>query len=275
MKKNSFVALDFEYLIRGRHDTPCQLGMVVVADDVVIERWGTLIHVPDDIEGELSPGNGITREMMLHAPLFEDVISRIEIQCRGYELVAHNASTEQAVLSKTCERYGIQTWLTETTWHDTRTLMCGKSLEDACAELDIPLTHHHDALADAEACARIYSKVIGQGIKEPAVRVHSPRTPHRQKQVILPPPTTSSEVNDLILAGKNVVVTGTFRYYNEDREKLKEQLRSIEANVQSGIRKNTDILIVGDYGTTGWDKLEKAKKLGIRIVYETDIIALL
>ena len=72
-KKQSFVAIDFEYLIQGRHDTPCQVGLVKVVNNVVVLRYATLIYVPESIGGELAYGNGITREMVADAPTLVEI----------------------------------------------------------------------------------------------------------------------------------------------------------------------------------------------------------
>lgn len=270
----TFIAIDFEYLILGRQDTPCQLGVVVVVDGIIIERWGTLIHVPSNIKGELSPGNGITRDMVVHAPTFEEVIKRIDTLYHGYELVGHNISTEQNVLRKTFKRYGINSWLSNATWHDTCSLMHGKSLSNACAELGIPLSHHHDALADAEACAQIFMKITGCELKESTVRVPIKENRKHKNHTFIAPTYSSFERNEIVLTGKNVVLTGTFNNF-PNRNVLKERLQSIGANVQSNIRKNTNILIVGDHGTTGWGKCQKANEQGVLIVSEHNIIPLL
>lgn len=269
----TFIVIDFEYLIQGRQDTPCQLGLVAVIDDVIVERWSTLIYVPAGIEGNLSYGNGITREMVVHAPQFKDVIERIDKLYKGFELVSHNASTEQSVLRKACKLYGIHSWIIDASWHDTCLLMHGKSLSDSCKELGIPLTHHHDALADAEACACVYNKLCGHNIKVPIVRTYNRR---KENAPVMPSPmpVKTTRIN---LIGKNVVVTGTFKSYpsQEERETLKEKLRSVGVNIQQDVRKSTEILIIGDLGTTGWRKCQKAEEQGILILSESDIISYL
>ncbi|MDZ5762166.1 DNA ligase [Candidatus Cyrtobacter comes] len=64
------------------------------------------------------------------------------------------------------------------------------------------------------------------------------------------------------LYGKKVVITGTFSI---SRDKLTEIIKNNGAKIMAGISSNTDMLIVG---MSPGSKLEKAKKLGIRIVDE-------
>lgn len=269
--KESFVAIDFEYLIQGRQDTPCQVGTVKVIDGVITERYGTLIHVSDDIEGELSYGNGITRDMLKFAPSFEKVLSRIEEMASGATLVAHNASTEREVIRKTCELMGISSPLNSKEFVDTCKLMGGKGLADSCAELGITLDHHHDALADAEACARIYMKVKGREMEEHPVREYKPKSPVQPQEVIAAPQHSSAPI---VLDGAKVVLTGTFAHY-DNRENLIPLLKSAGATVTKSISGATTLIVVGDNGTTGWAKIEKAKEQGIPIISEKDLLSVL
>jgi DNA ligase (NAD+) len=62
-------------------------------------------------------------------------------------------------------------------------------------------------------------------------------------------------------AGKVVVLTGTLLHYS--RSKAEEIIRNLGGKTANSVSKNTDILIVGDNPGA---KLDKAKKLGIRII---------
>ena len=73
------------------------------------------------------------------------------------------------------------------------------------------------------------------------------------------------------LAGRNIVVSGTFREHSRDR--LKELIEAHGGKVQSGVAANTDFIIAGD--KMGPTKLQKAKKLGIRLVSEEEFIGMI
>lgn len=263
------LAIDFEYLVKGRLDSPCQVGAVKVVDGIISERYGTLIYT--DVEGELSYGNSITREMLKWAPSFADVMEHIHKMASGATLVAHNASTEREVIRKTCELMGISSPLNSKEFVDTRKLMGGKGLADSCAELGITLDHHHDALADAEACARIYMKVKGREIEEHPVREYKPKSPVQPQEVIAAPQHSSAPI---VLDGAKVVLTGTFAHY-DNRDELIPLLKSAGATVTKSISGATTLIVVGGYGTTGWAKIEKAKEQGIPIISEKDLLELL
>ncbi len=68
------------------------------------------------------------------------------------------------------------------------------------------------------------------------------------------------------LAGKTVVITGTFGDY--DRNELKARLTSLGAKVTGSVSKNTDILCAGE---NAGSKLDKARELGVEVWDETKV----
>jgi DNA ligase (NAD+) len=71
------------------------------------------------------------------------------------------------------------------------------------------------------------------------------------------------------LAGKTLVITGTL---SRPRDQIKAELESLGAKVTGGISKNTDYLLAGEEAGT---KLAKALDLGIPVIGEADLAALL
>ena len=70
--------------------------------------------------------------------------------------------------------------------------------------------------------------------------------------------------------GKTVVITGTLA--GMSRDEAQEKLRQAGANVTSSVSKKTDYLIVGE---DAGSKLEKAQKLGVKILAEKEFLELL
>lgn len=267
---NAIVGMDFEYLITGRQDTPCQVGLVLIVEDVIMLRYSSLIHVPESIEGTLSYGNGITREMVKNAPSFADVIKVMESICEGATIVAHNKSTEMSVIKKACELYQIKSWLTTAAIEDTCKLMGGKGLQDCCEQYNIPL-HHHDALSDAEACARLYIISLGKEVVEEHVRIFGKRAKETCTGDVYKP-ISSDQVenkNTPFFGGVKTVVSGTFDNF-PDRGKLKELLQSLGADVDTTVTKRTQIFVAGK--DCGSKKMEKVEAYGIRIMKEDEVM---
>lgn len=267
---NAIVGMDFEYLITGRQDTPCQVGLVLIVEDVIMLRYSSLIHVPESIEGTLSYGNGITREMVKNAPSFADVIKVMESICKGATIVAHNKSTEVSVLKKACELHQVESWLTTATIKDTCKLMGGKGLQECCEQYNIPL-HHHDALSDAEACARLYIISQGKEVVEEHVRIFGKRAKETCTGDVYKP-ISSDQVenkNTPFFGGVKTVVSGTFDNF-PDRGKLKELLQSLGADVDTTVTKRTQIFVAGK--DCGPKKMEKVEAYGIRIINEKELM---
>jgi len=79
------------------------------------------------------------------------------------------------------------------------------------------------------------------------------------------------KLNSEILFGKQFVISGTF--VNHSRDELKEIIESNGGKMQSGVSAKTNYLVAGE--NMGPSKLEKAQKLGISIISESELIAML
>jgi DNA ligase (NAD+) len=73
------------------------------------------------------------------------------------------------------------------------------------------------------------------------------------------------------LAGKLIVFTGTMR--NGSREEMKTQAKRLGARVGDAITGKTDMLVCGE--KVGATKLKKARDLGVRLLSETEYLALI
>ncbi|NJK40636.1 MAG: 3'-5' exonuclease [Acaryochloridaceae cyanobacterium SU_2_1] len=153
----TFVALDFETADRGR-DSACAIGMVRVEDDQITQRSHYLIRPPRSTF-EFTDIHGIYWQDVVNEPKFDQLWPLINKTLQGVDFIAaHNAAFDKGVLYACCDTYNIQrpdypflctVKLARKTWnlHPTR-------LPNVCAYLNIEL-NHHQALSDAEACARI------------------------------------------------------------------------------------------------------------------------
>jgi DNA polymerase-3 subunit epsilon len=162
----SFVALDFETADRGR-DSACAIGLVRVENLKIVERVSFLIRPPrhyfqftyihgitwSDVMGELTFGE--------RWPDIEPILKDIDF------IAAHNSSFDQGVLYACCDCYGLDrpsvpflctVKLARQTWK-----LFPTKLNNVCDYLGIAL-NHHEALSDAEACARIVIAAQEQNI---------------------------------------------------------------------------------------------------------------
>ena len=175
---SAFVAIDFETADSGR-DSACSVGLVRVEGDVVVEKVVQLIRPPRLETGDLftpPPAefqftyiHGIRPEQVLDQPTFAQAWPKLARFLEGADfLAAHNAPFDEGVLTACCRsarlpkpthRFVDTVRLARGTWNIYPT-----KLPDVCRHLDIAL-NHHEALSDAEACARIVIAARKKGVR--------------------------------------------------------------------------------------------------------------
>lgn len=153
----AFVAIDFE-TATFRRDSACAIGLAVGSDNRIVLSRTYLIRPPSP-RFTFSDLHGLTWNDVRDAPSFAELWPTLGAWIRGAAfLAAHNAPFDRSVLHACCARYGLvaprlpficTVQLARTQWGIRPT-----KLPDVCRRLRIPL-RHHDAEADAVACARI------------------------------------------------------------------------------------------------------------------------
>lgn len=164
----SFAAIDFETADYQR-DSACSVGLVVVRSGRISKRFHSLIRPPRKrFVPEFIDLHGISWDMVREAKTFAELWPEFSPIMLGVDFVAaHNASFDISVLKACCEAADI----TPPSLKVCCTVQVGRKLwkqpknrlPDLCQHLGIPFTNHHDALADAEACARIVQHVLKAG----------------------------------------------------------------------------------------------------------------
>ena len=90
-----------------RRDRVTELAVVLIDEGVVIEEWSTLVNPGRTIPPGIQSLTGITREMVEHAPTFEDVALDVARRIDGRLLVAHNARFDYAFLRNEFRRVAL------------------------------------------------------------------------------------------------------------------------------------------------------------------------
>ena len=162
----SFVAIDFETADHGP-DSACAVGLVAVREGRVARRERRLIRPPRR-SMLFTHIHGISWADVARQPTFAEAWPELRGLLDGAEfLAAHNAAFDRKVLEACCAAAGLPrppqpflctVQLARKTWAIRPT-----RLPDVCARLGIEL-NHHEALSDAEACARIVLAAESAGV---------------------------------------------------------------------------------------------------------------
>ncbi len=141
-----------------------EIGAVKVTGGEIVDRFSTFVNPETPIPFEIQKLTGIRDEMVLDAPLIEDVLPKFLAFSQGSVMVAHNANFDMNFIMENCRRLGCPR---EFTYVDTmltaRVLLPGQAkhtLDAVCKTLGISLENHHRAVDDAEATAHMFVKFI-------------------------------------------------------------------------------------------------------------------
>lgn len=152
-----FVALDFE-TSAPHPGSACSIGIVRVERGRITRRVRQLLRPPNH-EIWYTAIHGLTMADLHDKPSFAQAWPVLRSLLEGIEfLAAHNAGFDRNVLQACCDDAGIAPpdlpWVC-TVRQARRTLgIRPAKLDHVASVMGIPLDHH-DALSDAEACARI------------------------------------------------------------------------------------------------------------------------
>ncbi len=164
---SSFIAIDFETADYGP-DSACAVGTVLVRNNEIVKREFHLIRPPRR-SFYFTYLHGIEWADVRDAPTFRELwpLFRRMLEM-GTFLAAHNAVFDRRVLEACCQSADIE----EPPYRFICTMTLARrawgiyptTLPDVCRCLGI-LLNHHDALSDAEACARIVIAARKAGVE--------------------------------------------------------------------------------------------------------------
>ncbi|GBR76818.1 exonuclease DnaQ-like superfamily [Candidatus Termititenax persephonae] len=163
----NFTALDFE-TASGYPYSVCQVGLVRVENGIIAEEYCGLIKPPNNfIRRDFSDNiHGIYPEHTQNAPDFAESYPRWKHFIENQILVAHNARFDLGCLTACLRRFcgreiAPRIFCTMKTYRGA--FADGASLAVCCAEMGVVLAHHHNALADARACAELFLLAMRDG----------------------------------------------------------------------------------------------------------------
>ncbi len=154
---SKFTAIDFETADNGR-DSACAVGLVRVEDEKIVRSEYRLIRPPRP-DMLFTYIHGITWEEVANEPSFAEVWPELADLFEGIEFItAHNAPFDKGVLNACCAAARLEPpplpFICTVKLSKKELGINPAKLSHVCHHLSIPL-NHHNALSDAEACARI------------------------------------------------------------------------------------------------------------------------
>ena len=150
-----------------------EIGAVKVKDGEEIDRFSEFINPEEPIPYSIEQLTSITDEMVMHAPTVDVILPKFLEFCGDDIVVAHNAAFDTGFIKKNAKDLGMKF---DNTIMGTMTLShvllpeLGKfTLDRVCKALNVKNEHHHRAVDDANATAKIFVKLyemlVERGVK--------------------------------------------------------------------------------------------------------------
>ena len=256
-----FIAVDFETATSNK--MACQIGVTIVENGVIKGTVMDYIKPPNN-KYEIGCMNihHITPEITADASTFDLIWLNYRELFENYPIVAHNAPFDESVLRANLDYYGIP-------HNNINKFICTYqifqlSLDKLCWAFDLQDDEHHDAGFDSLRCAQFYSFYL-QGIRPDLSKLanYIPEEERKRKFALHQQLKGNVLKKDLSCAdpsnpfyNKKVVITGVF---DVGREDLAKKLKSLGADLDTGISKHTNFVIIGR--EAGPSKLAKMQSL--------------
>lgn len=286
MDEMNFTAVDFE--TADRNHEICEVGIVVVRNGVIVDKFQSLVQPPFNKYSEYNIGvHGITPDMTKDKPTFEELWPQIKHYFVDTTVVAHQKSTDENALRKNLRIYnlpedGINEFLCTCTYYKKT------GLEALCYGFDMPYDpdRHHSALFDAECCAVFAIHMLkGEDPDWNKVAIKKAEIDAREnkrKRSAKPAKKQQSVFQEFNFADINpgrispfkdrrVLITGVF---NIDRNRLRSLFLRWGATLDSNVTKKTHFVIRGE--KPGPEKMQRLDKLihdgfNIRVLEQYDL----
>lgn len=251
----TYIAIDCETATSEQHI--CQIGLAFMEKGEIVDEKEYLIQPPNNKYDAINSRiHGITEKDTKDAPSFADVWEEIKDYFNDSCVVAHNGmSADFIYLRKELKRNNLKKPI-NCIRKDSTNYFGKRKLKDLCAYYNIELINHHNALADARACALLYKLRFEKGFQAPTAddmkEIREKRKLDENKR--LDKAIKNADPNNFFFQ-KGVLYTG---FLGPDRNFVKEELLKRGAIIKQVVSRNVDIFIKGD--EPGPSKMKKLKE---------------
>lgn len=290
-----FTAIDFE---KANNDScsVCSIGISVFENNELLFSNNYLVQPPGNEYLPLHTSiHGITADDTMTEPYFPTIWNRIRENIRGEIVVAHNGSTvEFPILKKLFSFYEMEKPLfteicTQQLSQKLFPYLKNHKLSTLADVFNIGFNEklHHNAMYDSEICGFVFIKMkefftLNSSFHpENAIKTNNGNRSESLSQSFSSKkidsgfiyPTTKPKYENHYFYSKKIVITGEFTAFPKQRNKLAQILFDCGADINTGISKNTDLVLVGT--GAGPKKMEKINALSIAVMNEEELLGLI
>lgn len=246
-----FTAVDVETANPARASV-CQLGAVIVRDGVVVDQREWLIRPPTGLLFTNTWLHGIGPSEVMDAPEYPRVFLEFADWAGATRMVSYSAF-DRGVVRAAHEMTGLPAW-PAWLWYDALVLARQRlqldhyRLPDVAKCLGVGLDDHHQAGADALACARV---VLGIAERDgcddlPGLWFGVPPRPVRRSSEVkrIPKPAGDADPANPLF-GQVMCFTGRLDQFT--RAEAQEVAASFGARVVGSVSKKTTIVVEGEF----------------------------
>jgi len=284
---SDFIAVDVE-TANENFWSICQIGLAFFSDGKLSKTWKSLVNPEtyfDDINIEI---HGITPKMVrssIKLPEMMKIIRKMTFR----NIVVHHTIFDRSSLNQCAEHFQIEPmdcfWLDSArvarrTWADVRNR--GYGLADLSAKLGVVQEKPHDALDDAITAGKIILKAIEASnisLDDWLSKAYTKQDSSKDLAKL----ANSDPDPDGPLFGEVVVFTGSLSITRLEAAQI---AYGLGCNIDTGVTRNTTILVLGDQNIrqlAGYSKSSKHRKAEeliskgqkIRIIGENDFSSML
>ena len=141
-----------------------EIGAVKVEGGEIVDRFSTFVNPQVPIPFRIEQLTSIRDDMVIDAPVIDEILPKFMEFCDGCIMVAHNADFDMSFIKKNCENLGMEC---DPTIIDTVSLarvllpqLNRFKLDTVAKAVGVSLDHHHRAVDDAACTADIFVKFI-------------------------------------------------------------------------------------------------------------------
>ncbi len=160
-----FVAFDLETTgLSSQRDRIIEIGAVIIKNGREVDRFQSFVDPQQKLTKEIIDLTGISDDMLVGAPLIQDVLPRFLEFVGDRVLVAHNSDFDTGFIRAECVRQGLPY-----TYTAADTLILSQNLlphlnrfklDIVTNALSLPEFQHHRAADDAKACGLIMARLM-------------------------------------------------------------------------------------------------------------------